>query len=375
MTTATRPSPVAASRTTTARVHPVATTALNPSVNSELPLKYRASPNVTGPPVWIAWIPWTNAGLHSTSAYPITARAAHTASSTKKKNGAAPARIRSRPAVVLARTPTHRHGRHIGRNRSRASRVLPRAARGITSVLKTSSRVKSRMTKPTGSASQRMPEPTVDAHEPPEDRAVRPMGNRTLRRRKSADTAVVRKNPGSIMVWRPDRPEGAALEETLEERYASTPEGTCHRRRSRRPRRRLRNDGGRCIHAGIRRSGDERLSSGLGLRRRVRERLHARDRAAVHGPDARRVHRLSRATERAHGGRRPAQHRPAPRQLERLLPRLRRGDLGGRRRPHLARVLPLGRRRLQLDELAGPRISARHLSVQVPFASSDGQLR
>src|SRR4029434_8444075 len=58
--------------------------------------------------------------------------------------------------IVLRRTPTHLHGRQIGRNRIRPRRDLPRAARGMTSVRKTSSSVHRRITMPAGRATHRI---------------------------------------------------------------------------------------------------------------------------------------------------------------------------------------------------------------------------
>ena len=66
------------------------------------------------------------------------------------------ARIRSRAWTVLPRTPIHLQGRHIGRNRIRLRRTRPRAARGMTRVRNTSSRVQTTSTMPTGSAIHRI---------------------------------------------------------------------------------------------------------------------------------------------------------------------------------------------------------------------------
>ena len=66
------------------------------------------------------------------------------------------ARIRSRAWTVLPRTPIHLQGRQIGRNRIRLRRTRPRAARGMTRVRNTSSRVQTTSTMPTGSAIHRI---------------------------------------------------------------------------------------------------------------------------------------------------------------------------------------------------------------------------
>src|SRR5439155_8198055 len=150
MTTAKRPKPVAPASTPTARVHPLAAPDPNPSVNSDDPLVYKASPNEPS----LRPIPWTNPGLHRMSAYPSKARDTHPTSRTKKKTGAAAASTRSRDWTVFRRTPIHLQGFQIGRNRMRLRRNRPRAARGMTRVRSTSSSVHSRMTTPVGSAIQ-----------------------------------------------------------------------------------------------------------------------------------------------------------------------------------------------------------------------------
>ena len=135
-----------------ARVHPVATPLPEPSVNNDVPLKYIASANEPSP----SPIPCTNAGLHRIRAYPTKARNTQPTSRTKKKKGAAAARTRSRACTVLRRTPIHLHGRHMGWNRIRLRRNRPRAARGMTSVRKTSSSVQRRRRMPAGSAIHRI---------------------------------------------------------------------------------------------------------------------------------------------------------------------------------------------------------------------------
>jgi len=84
-----------------------------------------------------------------------------------KKEGAAAARTRSRDWIVFRRTPTHRQGRHTGRNKTRLRRNRPRSARGMTRVRSTSSNVQSRMMMPAGSAIQRIEQAYRDDHRSP----------------------------------------------------------------------------------------------------------------------------------------------------------------------------------------------------------------
>ena len=146
--------------TTIARVQPVAAPDPIPRVNNDDPLEYRASPNEPS----LRPSPCTNAGLHRMSAYASKASETHPSSRMKKKDGAAAARTRSRDWIVFRRTPIHRHGCQTGRNKIRLRRNRPRAARGITRVRRTSSRVHSSMTMPTGSAIQRTDQAYRDEH-------------------------------------------------------------------------------------------------------------------------------------------------------------------------------------------------------------------
>src|SRR5438874_696053 len=99
------------------------------------------------------------------SAYASKASETHPNSKKKKKDGAAAARTRSRDWIVFRRTPIHRHGCQIGRNKIRLRRNRPRAARGITRVRNTSSKVHSRMTMPTGSVTHRTAQAYRDDHQ------------------------------------------------------------------------------------------------------------------------------------------------------------------------------------------------------------------